>query len=96
MTLHTVACLLGIIRGGTATGPAAGVEPGNQYYKVLKTACPLLRDDDSMLLIPAARHEEQARLEAEAFLGSARSAACPRIRSVSSACARRVTGSPSG
>nr|WP_030292719.1 glycosyl hydrolase family 18 protein [Streptomyces sp. NRRL F-5681] len=26
--------------GGTATGPAAGVEPGNQYYKVLKTACP--------------------------------------------------------
>ncbi|MGW2304300.1 glycosyl hydrolase family 18 protein [Streptomyces sp. NPDC001809] len=26
--------------GGTATGPAAGVEPGNQYYKVLKTTCP--------------------------------------------------------
>ncbi|MFF0277010.1 glycosyl hydrolase family 18 protein [Streptomyces sp. NPDC004330] len=26
--------------GGTATGPAAGVEPGNQYYKVLKTSCP--------------------------------------------------------
>ncbi|SCE28620.1 glycosyl hydrolase family 18 protein, partial [Streptomyces sp. DvalAA-19] len=26
--------------GGTATGPAAGIEPGNQYYKVLKTTCP--------------------------------------------------------
>ncbi|MFD7964329.1 glycosyl hydrolase family 18 protein [Streptomyces zaomyceticus] len=26
--------------GGTATGPAAGVEPGNQYYKTLKTTCP--------------------------------------------------------
>ncbi|CAM5449120.1 Chitinase 63 [Streptomyces badius] len=26
--------------GGTATGPAAGIEPGNQYYKVLKTSCP--------------------------------------------------------
>ncbi|MGW3436853.1 glycoside hydrolase family 18 protein, partial [Streptomyces bacillaris] len=26
--------------GGSATGPAAGIEPGNQYYKVLKTTCP--------------------------------------------------------
>ncbi|MEW2071687.1 glycoside hydrolase family 18 protein, partial [Streptomyces sp. NPDC007346] len=26
--------------GGSASGPAAGVEPGNQYYKVLKTTCP--------------------------------------------------------
>ncbi|NEA20662.1 hypothetical protein [Streptomyces halstedii] len=30
---------------------------------------PLLPDDDSVLLIPAARHKEQARLEAEIFLG---------------------------
>lgn len=30
---------------------------------------PLLPGDDSVLLIPAARHEEQARLEAEVFLG---------------------------
>lgn len=57
---------------------------------------PLLPDDDSVLLIPAARREEQARLEAEIFLGSARLAACPRTRSVSSACAQRLTGSPSG
>jgi chitinase len=26
--------------GGTATGPATGIEPGNQDYKVLKTQCP--------------------------------------------------------
>ncbi|MFJ4688227.1 glycosyl hydrolase family 18 protein [Streptomyces sp. NPDC091377] len=26
--------------GGTATGPATGIEPGNQDYKVLKTTCP--------------------------------------------------------
>lgn len=30
---------------------------------------PLLPGDDSVLLIPAARHEEQARLEGEVFLG---------------------------
>lgn len=26
--------------GGTATGPAPGIEPGNQNYNVLKTQCP--------------------------------------------------------
>ncbi|WP_153451644.1 glycosyl hydrolase family 18 protein [Streptomyces smaragdinus] len=27
--------------GGSATGPATGIEPGNQDYKVLKTQCPV-------------------------------------------------------
>ncbi|MFJ9265230.1 hypothetical protein ACIRP4_33775 [Streptomyces bacillaris] len=66
-----------------------------------QTLAPLLPGDDSVLLIPAARHEEQARLEAEVFLGlravgglSAHPLGIVRLRPESDRLTIRVTDAP--